>query len=440
MKPLVNRKFRIAVIGSGVAGLSAAYHLRNEAHVTLYEAEGRLGGHANSIEVNEKGYTLGLDTAFIVSNTEGYRRFSQFIDDTEVGAVEQLAGFEFFDCETGEHFGSAELGSDEEYIKANFSSEFLSMWREAQRFYDETPRHFIRRQAEMPLGEYLDINGYSQEFRHGFVTAISAAVWSVPKDKLFEMPAATIIAFFYGHGKNGLGGRDVTWRTVRGGSISYVRHIRNALVEAGGEVRLAQPVTEVTQKGDTVVVETEQGSEEFDYAVVATHSDDSARMLSKDSRFDVLGCLPYASSKVVLHTDARQIPIDKSWWQAWNYGRKGSDVFCVYYLNNLQQLPEKVSDYFVTVNPVLEIAPDKVIQEFTYRHPVFSAEVRRRQPEFRAINVDSANRIKIAGGYLATSDDNVDLVGNHEAGFCSGIYAANRIVQEISTTATEYQG
>ncbi|MGJ7908308.1 NAD(P)/FAD-dependent oxidoreductase [Actinopolyspora sp. H202] len=427
---------RTAVIGGGIAGLSAAYHLRDETHVTLFESDSALGGHAYTVEVEENGRTTGLDTAFIVYNAPHYPKIANFFDELGVETQDHPGRFSFFDLDTGSSYVSDDFELTEEQVRQRYPADFLELWREAKRFYTESPKHFMRKQADMPLGEYLDRNGYSESFRYGFVVLIATAAWSVPADKIWEMPASTVIAFFFAHGAEGLGGRTVPWRTVTGGSVNYVRAVRRALDEAGAQVRLSCPVMGVEERPDGVAVRTERGElDVFDHVVLATHADDSMAMLRRPNpRQRELAAVRYHPTRATLHTDSAVMPSDRTVWRSWNYGRVGDgeeyNSWVVYYLNDLQQIPGD-TDYFLTLDSGVPIRDEAVIEEISYRHPVFDIGARRLQHDIYSIN-ESSRRVKFAGSYFHSRKMGPDIIGSHESAFDSGQAAAESVLRSVA--------
>ncbi|WP_433192829.1 NAD(P)/FAD-dependent oxidoreductase [Nocardia sp. CA-107356] len=425
----------VAVIGGGIAGISAAYHLRGRADVTLFEKESNAGGHANAIEVADDGRILGLDTAFIVYNEPHYPRLTQFFADLGVACQSHPGTFGFWNADTETGYVSDDFDLTEDEIRAKYPAEFVELWAEAERFYQESPKHFIRKQAEMPMGEYLDANGYSESFRYGFIVLIATAAWSVPADKIWEMPAATIIAFFLGHGREGLGGRTAPWNTVTGGSINYVRAALASLRAAGQTVRLEAPVRRVSEDGDGVTVYTAAGPQRFDEVIIAAHADDALAMLDVPTAAQrMLEALAYNNTRAVLHTDPACMPADRELWRSWNYLRAGDigdmRTWVVYYLNELQCF-QSATDYFLTLDCGVDIDPDRVIRSFDYRHPIFTAAARQLRPVLHTIN-EADSRIKFAGSYFHSRKMGIDIVGNHESAFDSGSAAADAVLRSLS--------
>jgi uncharacterized protein len=422
---------RVAVVGAGVAGLSAAYHLRDRARITIFEREDRLGGHANTVEVVENGRTLGIDTAFVVFNRPAYTNLSEFFGELGVDTVEHRGAFNFFDLDTGLEYGTRELDMSEEEVAARYSGEFLTIWREARRFHTEGRRDFVRKNADIPLGEYLDRGGYSQAFRHSYVILLCSAVWSIPAELIWQLPASTAIAFFMGHDEGGLGGREVDWRTVGGGSISYVR---KALAAIGPEIRSGEPVTAVHQHADGATVTTAKGSERFDYVVVGAHADEALALLDNPTgrQTEVLSKVAYNGSSVILHTDPSVMPANRERWEAWNYGKTEIDgqpkTYVAYYMNKLHGFTAE-KDYFVTLDYPGEVDPATVIAEFPYTHPIIDVAVRDMQKDIYDVN--DGTRVRLCGSYFHAKRHGVDQIGSHEAGYSSGMDVAAGIVSEL---------
>ncbi|AXG81642.1 NAD(P)/FAD-dependent oxidoreductase [Streptomyces paludis] len=422
---------RVAVVGAGVSGLSAAYHLRDRARITVYEREDRLGGHANTVEVEDDGRILGIDTAFVVFNRPAYTNLCEFFDELGVEAVEHQGAFNFFDLDSGLEYGTEELGLSEEEVAGRYSEEFLTIWREARRFHTEGRKDFVRKKADIPLGEYLDRGGYSQAFRSSYVILLCSAVWSIPAELIWEMPASTAIAFFMGHDEGGLGGQHVDWRTVGGGSISYVR---KALAAIGPEIRSGEPVTAIHQDADGATVTTARGTERYDYVVIGAHADEALALLDNpgERQREVLSKVRYNASSVILHTDSSVMPPERERWQAWNYGKAeagGEDrTYVAYYMNKLHGFTSE-TDYFVTLDYPREVDPAKVIASFPYTHPVIDIHVREMQKDIYDVN--AGTRVKLCGSYFHAKRHGVDQIGSHEAGYSSGMEAARQLLGEL---------
>jgi uncharacterized protein len=424
---------QVAVIGAGAAGLSAAYHVRDLADVTLFESQDRVGGHANTIEVVEDGRTIGVDTAFVVFNDRTYPRLTAFFDELGVEAVDHSGGFNFYNIDTGTQFGTPELELSEDEVVARYPESFVALWRQIQRFYTEAPRDFIRKRADSSLGDYLDANGYTEEFKYSYILLVGSAAWSLPAEVMWEMPASTLIAFFMSHDPSGLGGKAIDWKTVGGGSKEYVRRTVDAI---GGELRLGARITGVREEQDHVAVRTREGVRRFDYAVIATHADEALRMLDGPHPGRAyLDKVPYHATRATLHRDPGVLLPDRDRWQSWNYGGMRRDgrheAFVVYYMNRIQGFDAR-EDYFVMLDSPLPVRDELVIAEIDYSHPVINREVHAIQSSI--YDVLDTSRIKLCGSYFHSRRVGPDLIGSHEAAFCSGKEAAASLRSQLETT------
>lgn len=422
---------RVAVIGGGAAGLSAAYHLRDVADVTLFERDGRAGGHANTIEVTEDdGRMIGIDTAFVVFNEGTYPRLMKFFADIGVKIKAHTGGFNFFDVDRGVQFGTPELDLPREQLEGRYPDSFVSIWEQAQRFHQQAPKDFVRRRADCSLGEYLDANGYTEDFKHSYIMLMCSATWSIPAELIWEMPASTLIAFFLSHDEGGLGGRKIDWKTVDGGSIRYVRKV---LAKIGGDQRLGTAVHGVQEQDDHVAVRTADGVERFDHVVVATHADQALSLIEGEHPArPLLEKVPYHFTKAVLHRDPAVLPIPQDRWVSWNYGALTQDghreAFVVYFMNRIQGFQAQ-HDYFVTLDSPIPIRDELVVKEMDYSHPVINWDVHAMQ---RSIyDVLEQSRVKLCGSYFHSRRVGPDLIGSHESAFCSGMEAAGAVQRHL---------
>ncbi|MFE7659504.1 NAD(P)/FAD-dependent oxidoreductase [Streptomyces celluloflavus] len=417
---------RIAVVGTGGAGLSAAYHLRDIADVTLFDKDTRAGGHAHTVEVEDSDTAIGVDTGFVVYNRTTYPQLAEFFTELGVETARHDGGFDFFDLDTGLSFGTPELPLTESQIAERYPADFLDVWRQARRFYRQAPRDCVRGLTHMTLREYLRSNGYTEEFLRSYVILLGTAVWSVPAGVVLNMPASCFIVFFTSHGRGGLGGDAVEWRNVVGGSVSYVRRVVDAV---GGALRLGEEVTGVHEVDDRVAVTTRSGVDTFDYVVMATHADQAVRVLDpRHPARPLLTRVRYSRARAVLHRDPSVLPGGRERWQSWNYGRSkagGRDVtHLVYYMNRIQGFQAR-HDYFVSIGGPRPPREETVVKEIDYTHPVVTRDVLDLQSVIHTVNTGS--RIKFCGSYFHSRRMGPDQIGAHEGAFCSGLDAARAV-------------
>jgi predicted NAD/FAD-binding protein len=376
---------KIAVIGAGISGLSCAYRLvQGGAEVTLYEAGNYFGGHSNTVDVTLDGVTHGVDTGFLVFNERTYPNLIALFAELGVETAPSDMSFSV-KLPLGERPGARVL----EWAGANLDTvfaqrgnllrpAFLRMVRDILRFNQQASALALGgKMPQMPLGYFLDLHGYSKQFRAWYLLPMAACIWSCPSSQMLAFPVSTFIRFCHNHGLLQVNDRP-QWRTVAGGSRNYV----NKLLAAIPDRRLATPVTGVTRNpgggARSVRVRTAAASEQFDQVVLACHSDQSLALLGEhasDGERAVLEAVRYQPNRAVLHTDASCLPQRRKAWSAWNYQSNAAPApqVCVHYLlNRLQPLPFAMP-VIVSLNPLDEPDPATVLASFDYAHPVFDA-------------------------------------------------------------------
>jgi predicted NAD/FAD-binding protein len=379
-------KTRVAVVGSGIAGLSCAYELtKPEANcaVTLFEANAYFGGHTNTVDVTLDGVTHGVDTGFLVYNERTYPNLIKLFAELDVETVASDMSFSVNLTGAGLQWAGSNLNTVFSQRRNLMRPTFLRMLADIGRFNriatalalspDGGPGAL---RLTEPVSGFIARHGFGAGFRDWYLLPMIGAIWSCPTEQMMAFPIGTLIRFCHNHGLLQVTDRP-QWRTVKGGAREYVKRIVGTLADA----RLNTPVHTVTRHNragkERVAVETEHGIEWFDHVVMACHSDQSLRLLSDADAQEsaALSAIRYAPNRAVLHTDARLLPEPRA-WSAWNYesrhGAIGEDPqLCVHYLlNRLQPLPFKQS-VIVSLNPLREPDPRSVLQEIYYSHPVF---------------------------------------------------------------------
>ncbi len=398
---------RIAVIGSGVSGLGAAYLLSRAHDVDLFEQDTRAGGHVNTVE--HRG--LGLDTGFIVHNTPNYPLLGRLFRELGVSVQESDMSFSVACSDCGlEWSGRRPFAQTRNVASPRFHRFLLEVTR-----WLRTAGSTLEVSEGLSLREYVDRHGYSQRFRSHFLVPLTSALWSTAPEHALDFPADYAIRFFDNHGMLGFG--RFPWRTVTGGSRRYVEAL---LERMRGRAHVGLGVRSIARTANGVELTTSDGeTRRFDKAVVATHADQALRLLADPSPAErsALGAFRYTANETVLHTDERFLPRVRAARAAWNYQANGPlSPTVTYYLNKLQRI-EGDEHYCVTLNRTAEIDPERVIMRTVYEHPLYTLDTLRGQREVDAINGE--RHTLYAGAHLGN--------GFHEDGLASAVRAAARL-------------
>ena len=381
---------RIAVVGSGIAGLSAAWLLSQHFDVTLYEAEARLGGHSNTVDVTIDGVQVAADTGFLVCNDRTYHNLLSLFRYLKVELVASEMSFSVQIKREKLAWAGASLATLFGDKKNLLRPKFWRMVRDVLRF-NRTASAFLEAQdASLTLREYLQQQGYSEVFAHWYLLPMAAAIWSCPTATVLDFPALTLIRFFKQHGLLQVSNRP-HWMTVKNGSRTYVEKLRSGItrIQAGDAVR------QIIRDATGVTVVSVSGAAQFDQVVLACHSDQALAMLDEPSAAEiaVLSAIKYQPNRAVLHTDASLLPQQKSLWSAWNFHTLSTDtstqaVAVSYLLNKLQPLSIK-TPLLVTLNPAAEIPAPHVLADIAYAHPLLDSAAIAAQaklPDIQGIN------------------------------------------------------
>ncbi|SDZ84757.1 NAD(P)/FAD-dependent oxidoreductase [Microbulbifer marinus] len=408
---------RIAIIGSGIAGLTAAYLLNRQHDITLFEAEDRLGGHTATVDVEEGDRPLAIDTGFIVYNDWTYPNFIRLMNELGIESQPTSMGFSVrCDKEDFEYAGN-NLNSLFAQRANLVSAEHWRMLWDIVRFNRNALKDWQAGRLDdgLTLGEYLPANGYSAEFANRYLVPMGSAIWSASMAQMLEFSVSFFIRFFFNHGLLNIFNRP-QWRVIRGGSREYIGPLTNSFAS---KIRLATPVRSVRRTAEGVELCTDSGERQlFGEVVFACHSDQALQCLAdvSDAERDILGAIPYAKNSVVLHTDTDLLPRHRRSWSSWNYRlREEHDQLPVltYNMNILQSLQTERT-YCVTLNAEHRIDPDKILRRFEYAHPQFSVAGTRAQEQWGRIN--GVNRTWFCGAYWAN--------GFHEDGVTSALRVA----------------
>ncbi|HRP86395.1 MAG TPA: FAD-dependent oxidoreductase [Gammaproteobacteria bacterium] len=406
---------RIAIIGSGISGLTAARRLCPDHDVTVFEANHYIGGHTNTVDVDLDGRRWAVDTGFIVFNDRTYPNFISLMNEIGVESQPSDMGFSVRCDRSGLEYCGSSLNQLFAQRRNLVRPGFWRMLRDILRFNREARELLEGREDTLELGAYLAREGYSRQFTEQYIVPMGAAIWSTDPQTMLRFPARYFVDFFNNHGLLSVNDRP-QWRVIRGGSRSYIGPLTAPFAD---RIQLNAPVMRVHRNAAGVELVLRDGHRAwFDGVVFACHSDQALAMLAQPTEAErsILGAIPYQPNRAVLHTDERLLPRRRAAWAAWNYhipAERRSAVSVTYNMNILQGLDAE-RQFLVTLNPASEIAADKVVREIVYQHPVYTPEgvaAQRRRAELMG-----ANRSFYCGAWWS--------YGFHEDGVKSGLVAA----------------
>lgn len=408
---------RIAVIGSGIAGLASAWLLARRHEVTLYEANDYLGGHTHTHDIELDGRRYAVDTGFIVHNPVHYPLLTRLFDELGVASQPTTMSFAVHNEASGLEYNATSLDALFCQRRNLLSPRFIGMVRDLFRFYREAAALLDAAHPGPTLGDWLAERRYGAAFRDEHLVPMASALWSSPAEQILAFPARYLVQFMANHQMLQVAGRP-QWRVVRGGSASYVRAMRQRWQV---RERLGNPVRDIRRDRLGVMVSSEAGSERFDQVVLACHSDQALALLADASEHEhaILGAIPYQANDVVLHTDATLLPRRRKAWAAWNafIPREPGAPCTVSYCMNLLQSLDAPEPFVVTLNRSKAIDPAKVLRRMRYHHPVYThASVAAQQ---RKAEIQGVNRTWFAGAYWGW--------GFHEDGMRSAVEVAEAL-------------
>ena len=417
---------KIAIIGSGISGLTAAYYLHKHHEITLFEAEERLGGHTATVDVELDGRPYSIDTGFIVFNDWTYPRFIELMD--EIGVQSRQSDMSFsVSCErTGLEFAGVDgrlslLNGLFAQRRNLFSPTYINLLLDIVRFnkiaISDVENGLI--DHSITLQNYVKKYRLSQGFRDFYLIPMASAIWSTPFTQMLDFPMRFMLPFMYRHGLLSVSNRP-KWRTIVGGSSQYIAPLSAGFKD---RIRLATPVLGVERCENHVQLRTQGGSEDFDHVILACHSDQSLSLLTDASPAErhTLQAIRYQPNEVVLHTDVGQLPRNRRAWASWNYrlteGGESLLPKVTYDMNRLMGIEAQVR-FCVTLNNSAAIAPEQILGRFDYAHPIFTLDGVDAQERWETIN--GQRRTWFCGAWWGK--------GFHE----DGVVSARRVVDALS--------
>jgi predicted NAD/FAD-binding protein len=424
---------KIAIVGSGISGLAAAYALRGSANITLFEAGSYYGGHTHTVDITlatAKGLvTHGVDTGFLVFNERTYPHLIKLFADLDVETAKSDMSFSVQVPQKGGHleWSGSNLSTVFAQRRNLLNPRFWRMLRDLMRFNKlatSIAESGCDSQMMQPLEEFLQSNNFSSEFRDWYLLPMLGCIWSCPTSQMLQFPVATMVRFCHNHGLLQVNDRPQWW-TVAGGAKHYVEKILANIQDK----RLNTPVHSIARDSRGIHIITNAATERFDKVIIATHSDQALSMLQQPSHAEkqALSAINYQANTAVLHTDASVLPQRKAAWAAWNYERVQSDPsqldnanVCLHYLiNKLQPIPFE-QPVIVSLNPTKPIAPEHVLGAFDYAHPVFDLAAIQAQADIPALQ--GQQNTYFCGAWTG--------YGFHEDGLKSGFAAAEQLLED----------
>ncbi len=419
---------RIAVIGGGISGMSAAYYLSPHHDVTLFEANGRLGGHARTVLAGKDGQQP-VDTGFIVFNYATYPHLTALFEELDVPVIKSEMSFgasiDNGQLEYGLNSLGALVGQRSNLLRPSYYrmiADILRFGRNAEA---------AATSDEMTIAELVQDLRLSDGFRDNYLLPMCGAIWSTPVHEIDQFPARSLVRFFRNHALLA-GSQKHQWWTVQGGSVEYVRRLHHALEQRGCQIHLSTPVQSIDRDPLGVTLHLGDGrSHCFDEVIFACHSNQTRAILgdhATPAEAAALGAIRYQPNTAVLHCDASQMPLRRSCWSSWSYRSQAGRIGVTYWMNRLQNIPDS-DPLFVTLNPTTEIPEDQIYDRVEFDHPVFDKPALAAQRQLRGLQ--GQNHSWFAGAY--------NRHGFHEDGIASAMHVVNALLPagQIPATALE---
>lgn len=410
---------KIAIIGSGISGLTAAYYLNKHFDICLYEADSRLGGHTATKHIHLDGKDYSIDTGFIVFNDWTYPNFIKLLTELGVESQPTEMGFSVFSREDNFEYAGTNLSTLFAQKRNLLSISHWKMLRDIVRFNKEAitdldAGHLAPNES---LGAYLQRKNYSDAFTNRYLIPMGSAIWSATQGAMLSFPLEFFIRFFKNHGLLNVVNRP-QWRVIKGGSHAYIAPL---IKEFKDKIKLNSPVSDIIRKETGVTIISNGSAENFDEVILACHSDQALSLLGDASNDEhtILSSISYQKNSVVMHTDIELLPKRRTTWSSWNYllqSDKREAPILTYSMNILQGI-ESATEFCVSLNAKHKINVKKIIGEYEYSHPVFSQKAMHAQAAWPLIN--GVNHTWFCGAYWFN--------GFHE----DGVNSALRVVKAL---------
>jgi uncharacterized protein len=412
---------KTAIIGTGIAGMGAAHFLQKHTDLTIYEQNDYVGGHTNTVTVDEDGKPVYIDTGFMVFNFETYPNLCKLFTEIDAPIKKTDMSFSVQHVPTGLEYSGSSINHLFAQRRNIFNIPYLKMLMEIGRFNKESVKILDDpKYANYSLGAYIKEFDFSEDMLWKYLVPMSSAVWSTPMEQMLDFPAVALIRFFKNHGFLGLDTQH-QWYTLQNGSQSY----REILIKPFKDrIHINRKAIKVSRENGKVTVYASDGSQEvFDSVIIAAHGNQALEMLANPTYEEqrLLSNFKYQYNKATLHTDAKIMPKKKLAWSSWNYRIQMQDETLtpstIYWMNSLQQVSDK-KDYFVSINPHNDLDEKKIIMELDYEHPLFDVPAINAQAELHKLN--ETGPIYFCGSYFK--------YGFHEDAFASAVNLCSHLL------------
>ena len=415
-------KEKLAIIGTGIAGMGASHLLQKDFDITLFEKNEYVGGHTNTVFVEEEGVNIPIDTGFMVFNKQTYTNLVQLFQELNVPIKKTSMSFSVQHKQSGLEYCGSGLSGLFTQKKNIFSSRFIKMILQINKFNKESVRDLNNGTlTNLSISEYIIKKKYSADFIEKYLLPMSSAIWSTPPNISLKFPAESLVRFFLNHGMLGMD-THFQWYTIENGSESYKKLL---IAPFKDKIKTGAKIDSVKQVGDKIEVVTNNQQYLFDKVIIASHANEALTMLSKPNKlqYDLLSKFDYQENLAVLHSDSSVMPQNKKVWSSWNYSIDEINGFkkttTIYDMNSLQNVSSK-KNYFVSINPI-ELNEKQIHKTITYFHPIFTVDSLQAQKRLHELNQDGP--IYFCGSYFR--------YGFHEDAYLSAVQLAEQIRKQM---------
>lgn len=418
---------KIAIIGSGISGLSTAWMLNQKHDITLFEKNARLGGHSNTASIRYDDDKIDVDTGFIVFNFQTYPNLKAFFELLKVDIQKSNMSFGIKDLDSGFEYSGNDVGGLFAQKKNLFNLKFLAMLRDILTFNKNAIQRIENKNDRLDalknqtLGEFIDDLKLGDYFKKYYLFPMAGAIWSCPLALIKNYPAKTFLQFFYNHGLLTVTNQP-QWYTVKGGSKEYVKKMSASFQD---KIKLNCPIVKSVQSGDKIILTTDKGEDfAFDHVIFASHADQTHAIIADKTKDEdaILSKIKYSPNTAFLHKDHNQMPKKKKAWASWVYlsKQKENKVSLSYWMNNLQNISDK-TPLFVTLNPIEKINEKDIFGRYDYEHPVFDDGAIQAQENL--FKIQGKRNMWFCGAWTE--------YGFHEDGLNSAIHVAKAFGVEV---------